>query len=393
MDNSIVDKAKSYTEELFSKEVPKEFSYHNFNHTSNVVAALDKMSKKAQLDDERKEILYIAAYFHDLGFTKDPDNHEEHSKKIAQEFLIENNYPPQKIDQVLKCIDATKMDWKGDDHLCCIIKDADLSGLASNDYENISENLRKEMSFREDKDIDQNIWIEKNIEFLNEHEYLSKEGKELFQEGKLSNLTKLKSRDISHKAKKKNKNKNKNKNKKKIIQSISNSKSAQTQFKTALRNHIDLSSIADNKANIMLSVNAIVITVGLPLLLDRAADIPELYVSIIMLSIVCLISMIFATLATRPIQMKGTIDLEEIKLKKTNLFFFGNYYKMKIDDYEQAVQAVISDEEILDNSIIRDLFFLGKSLGKKFDYLRWCYNIFMYGIVIAVFASIINFIL
>ena len=34
-------------------------------------------------------------------------------------------------------------------------------------------------------------------------------------------------------------------------------------FKTALRNHLDLSNLADNKANIMLSVNALIITIAI----------------------------------------------------------------------------------------------------------------------------------
>ena len=58
-------------------------------------------------------------------------------------------------------------------------------------------------------------------------------------------------------------------------------------------------------------------------------------------------------------------------------------------EYEKYVGMVVADDEILDNSITRDLFFLGKSLGKKFEYLRWCYNFFMYGIAAAVVSFFI----
>ena len=69
--------------------------------------------------------------------------------------------------------------------------------------------------------------------------------------------------------------------------------------------------------------------------------------------------------------------------KKSNLFFFGNYYKMTFEEYEEGLSKVVANNEILDNSIMRDLFYLGKTLGKKFDYLRLCYNFFMFGIILA----------
>ena len=162
-------------------------------------------------------------------------------------------------------------------------------------------------------------------------------------------------------------------------------------FKTALRNHIDLSAIADNKANIMLSVNALIITFALPLLgKEIAANRVLLFPTILLLS-VCVVSMIFATLATRPIPMKGYSSMESILAKKSNLFFFGNYYRMSFEEYEQGMNATVADDTILDTTIMRDLFFLGRTLGFKYAHLRKCYTIFMYGIIVTVIAFVIVF--
>jgi hypothetical protein len=103
--------------------------------------------------------------------------------------------------------------------------------------------------------------------------------------------------------------------------------------------------------------------------------------------------MVFATLATRPIAMSGKSTMEQIYDKKSNLFFFGNFYQMTFGEYETGMQAVVGDDEILDNSIMRDLFFLGKALGKKYQYLRLCYNFFMFGLISAVLAFGATFIL
>ena len=185
----------------------------------------------------------------------------------------------------------------------------------------------------------------------------------------------------------------KEKVKKSKSRTITNSKTAQTQLKTALRNHIDLSAIADNKANIMLSVNAMILTVGLPLIVSQFDTNPSLIVPSAILAISSLGSMVFATLSTRPSKMGGSTKMEQIKALKSNLFFFGNFYKMNFEEYETGMKTVVGDNEIIANSITRDLFFIGKSLGRKYDHLRKCYNIFMYGVGVALVSYIITYII
>jgi hypothetical protein len=143
----------------------------------------------------------------------------------------------------------------------------------------------------------------------------------------------------------------------------------------------------------MLSVNALIITFTLPLLGERIAADKQMLFPTLMLLIVCIVAMVFATLATRPIKMSGQSSLEDIKGKKSNLFFFGNFYRMSFQDYEAGMRVIVGDNELLDNSITRVLFFLGKALGKKYQYLRLCYNFFMFGIIISVGTFGIIFIL
>ena len=142
-----------------------------------------------------------------------------------------------------------------------------------------------------------------------------------------------------------------------------------------------------------VSVNALIITVALPVIANMIPENKALLVPTIILMVVCVTSMIYATLATRPIKMSGFSSLEDIRSMKSNLFFFGNFFKMKYTEYAEGIEAVIQDEDILDNSITRDLFFLGKSLGAKYTNLRVCYSIFMYGIIVTVIASCIAFVL
>lgn len=174
---------------------------------------------------------------------------------------------------------------------------------------------------------------------------------------------------------------------------IEGSRSAQMMFKTALRNHIDLTNIADNKANIMLSINALIITIAMPLMATQVRENVFLLAPTICLLFTCLLSIIFATLATRPVKTQGSIALEQIGQKPTNLFFFGNFYKMNLADYIEGLRRVSTNNEYLEEAIAADLFFLGKALGRKFNQLRICYAIFMVGVTITVGSFLLAYML
>ncbi|MEL7223051.1 MAG: Pycsar system effector family protein, partial [Bacteroidota bacterium] len=110
----------------------------------------------------------------------------------------------------------------------------------------------------------------------------------------------------------------------------------------------------------------------------------HLMVPVIILLLTCLSSMIFATLATRPIPMTGHTSEEAIQEGRANLFFFGNFYRMDLKSYDEGMDQVISKDQSLESAIKRDLYFLGRSLGNKYNQLRICYNLFMIGVVLSV---------
>lgn len=379
----IIQKAEVFVNEIFENQVPPGYVYHNYEHTLHVRDVCLQLADAAGLNHEEREILNLAALFHDTGFAYSAEQHEEHSKEIAVKFLKGESYPLELVNRVTSCIEATKVAHDPQDRLEMIIKDADMSSLGMGDYFEQAEKLREELNQVSNEGLDESAWDLINMQFLKDHAYYTNEAKGLFEKGKKKNYKTLK----------KKMGLGKSGNAPSIRHTIASSKSAQTQFKTSLRNHIDLSAIADNKANIMLSVNALIITIALPILGNSLRTNPTLLIPTIILLFVCVVSIIFATLATRPIKMQGHSGMEEITQKRSNLFFFGNFYKMNFAEYEKGMQVVVADNELLDNTIIRDLFFLGKALGKKYHYLRLCYNVFMFGIIGTVIAFTTVFIM
>lgn len=160
----------------------------------------------------------------------------------------------------------------------------------------------------------------------------------------------------------------------------------ETMFRIVSRHQMELVSLADNKANILISVNSIVISVVVAGTVKNIREIPQMMVPIILLVLTCLITIVLAILATRPKISSGTYSREEIEQKKANLLFFGNFFNMEPKEYEGSIKEMIGDYEYLQRSLIRDQYSMGKVLGVKYKLLRRAYTVFMYGMIVSVVA-------
>lgn len=376
----IVEEVENYVTDLLLQQLSEDHKYHNLSHTLAVRTACRKLGEQMGVNKEELEILEIAALFHDVGFIETYNGHEGISRRIASDFLKGKNYPAEKLERVLSCIDVTFPANRPSNTLEKIIRDADLINLGSDGYATHLNGLRHEWDVFLGQKFTDRDWYKVNRKFLKNQSFFTKAAREYYGPKLEDNKKWLKRMDKSAK-----------KRAKEGESPITNSKSAQMMFKTALRNHIDLSTLADNKANIMLSVNALIITFIVPMAIGQIRETPFLLLPILLLLLTCLISMIFATLATRPIKMAGKTDATTVNQGKSNLFFFGNFYKMDFDRYKSGIYQVLENEDDLDDSIMRDLFFLGKSLGTKYAQLRICYTIFMIGVTLAVIAFLLAY--
>lgn len=160
----------------------------------------------------------------------------------------------------------------------------------------------------------------------------------------------------------------------------------ETMFRVIAQNHMELSGMADNKANIMISINALIISVVLSTLVSKLDDHGYLVTPTVVLLAVCLLTIILATIATRPKITTGTFTPEDIRERRANLLFFGNFFNMKLKDYQEGMMSMMRDRDYLYGSLISDTYYLGLVLARKYRYLRIAYTVFMYGLIIAVLA-------
>lgn len=381
--SDIIKKTEAFVTNLLTTELSEKYLYHNLRHTERVVKNTKEILINSDVDEDTTEMVVIAAWFHDTGFTKQFEGHEEVSCEIATKFLTENGYDPEKIEVVKKCILATKMCYEPKDFIEQAMQDADTSHFAKESYPETAEVLREELRLLGIKEYTIPEWRDVNIKmYTTGHKFYTDYAKENWQKDKDKNLKKL------IKAKKRYKEVAKKESIKASLKNKSPERGVQTLYRVTLRNHLKLSDIADTKANILLSVNAIIISLALSNLIPKLDNPSNTYLLVptAIFILFSVISMVLSVLATRPNVTRGEFTKEDVENKKVNLLFFGNFHKMKLQDFEWAISEVINDKDYLYNSLTKDLYFLGKVLDKKYRILRITYTIFMIGIIISVIA-------
>lgn len=399
----LLTEAQNAVTELFSNKVSESVKFHTLQHTKEVVTASQRMADFYQLPPADYLALSVAAWFHDTGFSGgQAKDHESVSIQIATEFLQSQDASQDFIEKVTGCINATRMPQNPKSIIEMIICDADLSHLGSDNFKEKSRLLRDELREFGEEDISKNEWRYNNIAFLEAHKYFTSYGQKNLQPVKEKYLAKLKEKTTAMaKADKKNKEKaltqsegipdDGKKAKDKDSKKNQTERGISTVFRIMAQNQNNLSQMADSKANIMISVNAIILSIVVSSLITELYSNPNLQVPFFMLVVVCVTAIVFSILATRPNVTHGTFTEDDIHNKRTNLLFFGNFYKMGLQDYSWAMQEMLDDRDYLYNSIVKDNYFLGVVLAKKYRYLRIAYNIFMFGLILTMIAFAIAF--
>ena len=381
--SDLLSKTEDFATDILVNKLDSNFLYHNLRHTQRVVKSSKELLQFYNLNEKESDAVVVAAWLHDTGYTKGTENHERSSCEIAKVFLREQECSEEFTQEVCDLIMATVRNHEPQNLLEEIMRDADSSHLGQTSYADTSEMLREELSLLGIAEYSPKEWRKINIKmFQTEHRFYTDYAKSNWQEGKDGNLKKL-----VKKIKKANKTRKKEELKVQL-KNKSPERGIQTMYRVSMRNHLKLSDIADTKANILLSVNAIIISLLLTNLipkLDNPSNDYLIYPTGIFV-LFSIASMVMSVLATRPNVTSGEFDKKDVENKDVNLLFFGNFHKMKLQDYEWAMQELIKDQTYVYNTLTKDLYFLGVVLDKKYKLLRWTYTIFMVGMILSTIA-------
>jgi predicted metal-dependent HD superfamily phosphohydrolase len=398
----LLEKVKQQVLSYFKLRNNEDLLYHNRKHTEGVVAAAIQIANHYQLNDQDFFIVIASAWFHDTGYMEDTANHEEHSARLAEDFLKAHYVDDNVIQQVKGCIMATKMPQKPVGLLQSIMCDADVFHLGTEDFNENNKQLRKECKMVFHFDFSKQDWRHKTIQFMQAHHYHTDYAKMLLTDQKEKNLQELRYKELEWQEKNKAEealpvlaSEEKKPEaatvyqEKEVKKKERPDKGIETMFRVSSSNHQRLSDMADNKAHIMITVNSIILSAILSLLLRRLEDYSYLIIPTVIILLVSLITLVFAILATRPSIPEGRFTPQDVDDKKVNLLFFGNFYRMNLQEYIAGMRNVMADREYLYGSLIIDVYSQGVVLGRKYRLLRVSYNVFMFGLIASVLAFII----
>jgi hypothetical protein len=185
--------------------------------------------------------------------------------------------------------------------------------------------------------------------------------------------------------------KKRKKKRKKKRQSLGSSRGVETMFRTSYRVHQDLVSLADTKANIMISVNGLIISITLAALSPRMGGLPLLVLPVSVLLLGCLVALVYAVLAARPRVSSQPLTLEDIDRNDSNILFFGNFVNLSEDDFVRGMRNLMLTQDHLYINMVRDLYGLGQVLQTKFRLLRISYTVFMVALILGVGGFVLVF--
>ena len=246
-------------------------------------------------------------------------------------------------------------------------------------------------------DMKEHDWKSMSLKFMRDHQFKTKYAQENFTAQKDRNIETLKAmletdeldKIVEQKSENKNKKKKKNKKKNKVDSNIPE-KGIETMFRVTLRNHVNLSRIADNKANTLISVNAIIISIVLSTMFPKMDTNPYIIYPGLSLIIFSIVTIIISILSTIPKTTHGKLTREQVINREGNLIFFGNFHSMSLDDYEWGIGELMLDKEYLYKSLTRDLYFLGKVLNRKYVLLRYSYYTFVIGLIVSIVLFLLS---
>ncbi len=165
--------------------------YHSLGHVMDVTDAVVRIARAEGIrDEETLDLLRTAALFHDVGFTRTYNGHEEEGCRISKEVLPRFEYTPEQIWTICGMIRATRIPQSPQNKLEEILCDADLDYLGRHDFETIAHYLYRELKERGMVE-NEKAWNRIQIEFMENHQYWSRTAQRSRQPMKDEHLCRL----------------------------------------------------------------------------------------------------------------------------------------------------------------------------------------------------------
>ena len=350
--SNILSAASQHVLNVYNQQYDTRYLYHSYERVVGIVGTVEEIGKGLELSDSSLEVTLLAAWFHETGYQLDTALAVDKSIEQAKLFLNKQGYPTDRLNKVVACIRATGTNINPVTTEECVLNDAIAGYTCGASFFDHRPLLRLEWELLQNRHLSSYEWQQLQIQTLLQARFLTPFGKLNYAPIVAANIRTQKSKVEKSKLQLAEEPANL-----RMFQDVGPKRSGggiQTFFRTNYRNHINLSAIADNKANIMISVNAILISVIISFLSYRniSQTQPMVLLPAVIFLVTGLTSLIFAVLSIRPKVTATNEGLIEMEKAKKNVIFFGNFVHLDIDQYEEAMDAVLRDGELLYGNMV-----------------------------------------
>lgn len=160
-------------------------------------------------------------------------------------------------------------------------------------------------------------------------------------------------------------------------------RAVQTLFRTLSQNNYRLQEMIDRKAHILISVNAIVLSVLLGSSYLNTVTVMTSSTSVVTLLVTCTLSVLASLVAIKP-------GLATHSTSATTLLSFEGAKHMDFDTFRKAVKKTIKKENRIYDTMIADIYHVSQNISRKHTFLKISAALFGVGMVAAVVLGLVN---
>lgn len=382
---NILTKAQNYVANLFHEKNNEDLVFHNYARSKEIADSCSEIADEEQIPEAEKEKLLLAAWFLLTGYTKDYNDPLTQSVAICRNFLKENNCDQGVIEDIEKLIMATTGEDEPQSAIGKILHDAQCAFIGKKSFFSKAEMWRIEKEKIEGKEYPTDSWALNMRDLLVSTNFYTPYAIKEFEQRRKKNILKQAGNY---------------KKEQKIARRIKTGKDfgrgIDTLYRNTLRGHLDLSSIADGKANMMISINALIlsilITAGSATISVSRLKLEEnlqFVIPTLILMTSSLGAIIFAVFSAIPKYSSEDFELKDVKKNKISLLFFNNFLNIKKEEFVEYLDGLKHDQDLLYNDLARDVYNLGAVLKKKYWLLNIAYKLFVAGLAMAFLAFVI----
>ena len=385
--NPAITAAAAFVKDRFVTDLEPRYLFHNYVYAEEIAEKVRELAEAAGVSPEETDQLTVAGYFYPVGYTGGHEGFTARSASILTEWAKREGFDPGQagewITQVKDASPASPLPVR-------LLHDAVWNWLGRKRYERRAEMLQLERDAISGKQGDPVAFGEEMQDFLLNFNYLTTVGKEEFDGRRRKNVSEQQSNNYKIEQKEVKARTGKN-----------FGRGIDTMYRTSFRNHITLSKIADGKANMMISINTIILSIVITI---SGASIgffeevffenPEFLIPIISLLLSSLTAVVFAVFSARPSVTEYRVKKDKlIKSKEASLLYFGNFLKLEKSEFIEYMDEMKMDQNALYDDLARDLYDLGSVMHKKYLLLTISYNTFVGGLALAVISFLIVYLM